>query len=45
MYAQVDKKLHKAAGRSVFAHLIAMVERGEVAAAGDVTLDGEYAPP
>jgi glyoxylase-like metal-dependent hydrolase (beta-lactamase superfamily II) len=33
MYADVDKSLHRAAGRSVLSHLLAMWERGEVAAA------------
>lgn len=35
MYANVDKKLHPAAGRSVLAHLIDMRARGLVAADGD----------
>ncbi len=34
MYAQVDKRLHPAAGRSVLAHLIDMRDRGLVAADG-----------
>jgi glyoxylase-like metal-dependent hydrolase (beta-lactamase superfamily II) len=33
MYADVDKNLHRAAGRSVLSHLLAMWERGEVTAA------------
>lgn len=35
MYAQVDKRLHPAAGRSVLAHLIDLANRGEVAAGSD----------
>lgn len=35
MYADVDKGLHRAAGRSVLSHLLAMWERGEIAAAED----------
>jgi glyoxylase-like metal-dependent hydrolase (beta-lactamase superfamily II) len=31
MYADVDENLHRAAGRSVLSHLLAMWERGEVA--------------
>jgi glyoxylase-like metal-dependent hydrolase (beta-lactamase superfamily II) len=34
MYAQVDKRLHPAAGRSVLAHLIDLKARGLVADAG-----------
>jgi len=33
MYADVDPGLHRAAGRSVLSHLLAMWERGEIAAA------------
>lgn len=36
MYAQVDKRLHPAAGRSVLAHLIDLERRGLVTRAGDV---------
>ena len=36
MYAQVDKRLHPAAARSVLAHLIDLERRGQVARAGDV---------
>ncbi len=35
MYAQVDKRLHPAAGRSVLAHLIDLERRGQVARAGE----------
>jgi glyoxylase-like metal-dependent hydrolase (beta-lactamase superfamily II) len=35
MYAQVDKRLHPAAGRSVLAHLIDLERRGLVARGGD----------
>ena len=38
MYADVDKRLHRAAGRSVFAHLLHMAETGRV------TADGEPSP-
>jgi hypothetical protein len=34
MYAQVDKRLHPAAGRSVLAHLIDLKARGIVADSG-----------
>ena len=33
LYAQVDPKLHKAAGRSVLAHIVSLVEDGRVAVA------------
>ena len=36
MYAQVDKRLHPAAGRSVLAHLIDLQRRGRVVRADDV---------
>ncbi len=35
MYAQVDKRLHPAAGRSVLAHLIDLETRGQVVREGD----------
>ncbi|WP_164156394.1 MBL fold metallo-hydrolase [Sandarakinorhabdus rubra] len=35
MYAQVDKRLHPAAGRSVLAHLIDLERRGRVARSGE----------
>jgi glyoxylase-like metal-dependent hydrolase (beta-lactamase superfamily II) len=34
LYADVRKELHKAAGRSVLAHLVKLVEEGQVAASG-----------
>ena len=42
MYAGVDKRLHGAAGRSVFAALAYMVERGEAACEGDLAVDAEF---
>ena len=35
MYAQIDKRLHPAAGRSVLAHLLDLEARGQVARIGD----------
>lgn len=35
MYAGIDEKLHRAAGRSVLSHLLAMWERGEIACPDD----------
>ena len=45
MYAEVDPRLHRAAGRSVFAHLLHMVETGRVLTAGKPSPDGEFAMP
>ncbi len=44
LYAAVDPRLHPAAERSVWAHLIRLAGRGEVAARGGATLDGLYTP-
>ncbi len=43
MYADVDPRLHRAAGRSVFAHLLHMAEMGRVTTDGTPSLDGTYA--
>jgi glyoxylase-like metal-dependent hydrolase (beta-lactamase superfamily II) len=45
MYAEVDPRLHRAAGRSVFAHLLHMVETGRVLTQGTPSPDGEFALP
>ncbi len=45
MYADVDPMLHTAAGRSVLAHLIHMVETGRAACDGEPTGDSEFTPP
>lgn len=42
MYADVDKRLHPAAAHSVLAHMIRLVELGEVRARGELTVAGEY---
>ena len=42
IYAQVPRHLHPAAGRSVFAHLIHMVETGRVACEGPPSARSEY---
>ncbi|MEX0838071.1 MAG: MBL fold metallo-hydrolase, partial [Parvibaculum sp.] len=42
MYAAVDKRLHPAAARSVFAHMEHLVERGLVAADGKPSLGAAY---
>ena len=42
MYADVDKRLHPAAAHSVLAHIIHLVERGEVVCQGSPDLDSEY---
>ena len=42
MYAAVDKRLHPAAARSVFAHMEHLVERGLVAADGKPSLGANY---
>ncbi len=44
MYADVDLVLHKAAGRSVLAHLIHMVETGRAACDGVPAGDSEFTP-
>lgn len=43
MYADVDPRLHRAAGRSVFAHLLHMAETGRVTTDGTPSPDGTYA--
>ena len=43
MYAGVDPRLHRAAGRSVFAHLLHMAETGCVTTDGTPSPDGTYA--
>jgi len=45
MYAEVDPRLHRAAGRSVFAHLLHMAETGRVLTQGTPSPDGEFALP
>jgi len=42
MYADVDKRLHPAAAHSVLAHMIHLVEQGEVTTPGVCGLDSEY---
>ncbi|MCJ9429451.1 MBL fold metallo-hydrolase [Kordiimonas marina] len=42
MYKDVDKRLHGAAARSVFGHLIALVDEGRVATDGPPRLMSEY---
>jgi glyoxylase-like metal-dependent hydrolase (beta-lactamase superfamily II) len=42
MYADVPKLLHPAAGRSVFAHLLHLVEDGRVAAEGAPALEAKF---
>ena len=46
LYADVREELHKAAGRSVFAHLVKLVDDGVVAVDGDApaTLKSVYRP-
>ncbi len=44
MYADIDPDLHHAAGRSVLAHLIHMVETGRVACEGKPGPDTAYRP-
>lgn len=46
LYADVREELHKAAGRSVFAHLVKLVDDGVVAVDGDApaTLKSAYRP-
>ncbi len=45
IYAEVDPKLHRAAGRSVLAHLIHMVDSGRAACAGPPAIESRYRPP
>lgn len=42
MYADIDKRLHPAARRSVLAHLIHMVETGRVATDGAPGIENQY---
>lgn len=42
IYADVDKRLHPAAAHSVLAHIIHLVERGEVTTSGTPGLESEY---
>jgi glyoxylase-like metal-dependent hydrolase (beta-lactamase superfamily II) len=44
LYAAVDPRLHPAAARSLWAHLIHLVETGRAVADGAPTLDAAYAP-
>ena len=46
LYANVREELHKAAGRSVFSHLVKLVDDGQVHVIGDgpATLKSAYAP-
>ena len=43
MYADVDPRLHRAAGRSVFAHLLHMAQSGRATTEGAPSPDGVYA--
>ncbi len=45
MYADVEPHLHPAAGRSVLAHLLGMVEDGRVACEGTATAESVYSLP
>lgn len=45
LYADVDPRLHRAAGRSVLAHLLHMVETGRVVSDGPPTGESRYALP
>ena len=42
MYPELDPGLVAAAGRSVFAHIIAMTERGDITSDGAIDADGEF---
>jgi glyoxylase-like metal-dependent hydrolase (beta-lactamase superfamily II) len=42
MYPGLDLELISAAGRSVFSHIIAMAERGDIVSDGAIEADGEY---
>jgi glyoxylase-like metal-dependent hydrolase (beta-lactamase superfamily II) len=42
MYRHLPEKMHRAAARSVFAHLEHMEETGRIATEGDVTVDAIY---
>ena len=45
LYAEVDPRLHRAAGRSVLAHLVHMVETGRVTCRGTPAAESSYALP
>ena len=45
MYADVDKRLHRAAGRSVFPHLLHMAETGRVTADGEPSPESAFSVP
>ncbi len=45
LYAAVDPKLHKAAGRSVLAHLIALIDAGRVRCEGSAGAGSRYRLP
>jgi glyoxylase-like metal-dependent hydrolase (beta-lactamase superfamily II) len=44
LYADVDPRLHPAAARSVFGHMIDLVRQGRLATDGEPSIDGEYRP-
>lgn len=44
LYADVDPRLHPAAARSVFGHMIDLVRQGRLATEGEPSIDGEYRP-
>jgi glyoxylase-like metal-dependent hydrolase (beta-lactamase superfamily II) len=44
LYVDVRKELHKPAARTVWAHLVKLVDDGHVAVAGLATLDATYRP-
>ena len=44
LYADVDPRLHPAAARSVFGHMIDLVRQGRLVTEGEPSIDGEYRP-
>lgn len=42
MYTEIPEEMYPAAAKSVFAHVIQMVDRGELREPTDVTIDAEY---
>jgi hypothetical protein len=44
IYVEVPQHLHPAAGRSVLAHLIHMIETGRVASSGPPTAASDFRP-
>ncbi len=42
MYADIDKRLHRAAGRSVLAHLIHMIETERAACDGTPDTENKF---